>query len=57
LVSKIYLLNKANGYIDALKRANERIAEAAREKGIDVDTIIAEVFDDINSCGEEEEDM
>ncbi|KAJ1788483.1 hypothetical protein LPJ59_005532 [Coemansia sp. RSA 2399] len=57
LVSKIYLLNKANGYIDALKRANERIAEAAREKGIDVDTIIAEVFDDIDSCGEEEEDL
>ncbi|KAJ2566197.1 hypothetical protein IW140_005010 [Coemansia sp. RSA 1813] len=56
-VSKIYLLNKANGYIDALRRANERIAEVAREKGIDVDAIMAEVFDNADdSCQEEGEE-
>ncbi|KAJ2559836.1 hypothetical protein EV175_000150 [Coemansia sp. RSA 1933] len=59
LVSKIYLLNKANGYIDALKKANERIAEAARQQGIDVDAIMAEAFDEISndSCAEDQMDL
>ncbi|KAJ2648775.1 hypothetical protein GGH99_007844 [Coemansia sp. RSA 1285] len=56
MVSKIYLLNKANGYIDALRRANERIALAAKEKGVDVEAIMADAFVDDDFGRQEEED-
>ncbi|KAJ2723142.1 hypothetical protein GGI07_002845 [Coemansia sp. Benny D115] len=48
LISKIYLLRKANAFIDSLKRTNEALARAAREHGVDVDAILAkeEALDD-----------
>ncbi|KAJ2881687.1 hypothetical protein FB639_002563 [Coemansia asiatica] len=63
LVSKIYLLKKANSLIDSLKRSNEVLANAAREKGVDVDGLLAmNIFDednedDADGPDEDEEDM
>ncbi|KAJ2030497.1 hypothetical protein IWW57_001159 [Coemansia sp. S610] len=42
LVSKIYLLNRANAFIDSLTRMNELLVAAAAEQGIDVEAIAAQ---------------
>ncbi|KAJ2577977.1 hypothetical protein GGH95_003468, partial [Coemansia sp. RSA 1836] len=58
LVSKIYLLNRANSFIDSLTRMNELLVAAAEEQGIDVAAIAAQAqAADPNACyGEEEEE-
>ncbi|KAI9499952.1 hypothetical protein GGI25_003282 [Coemansia spiralis] len=54
LVSKIYLLDKANTFIDRMRRANEMLAEAARAKGVDVDSIMKIVLEEEEEEGEGE---
>ncbi|KAJ2598211.1 hypothetical protein GGF39_002739 [Coemansia sp. RSA 1721] len=61
LVSKIYLLKKANVLIDSLRRSNELLASAAREKGVDVDALLAtnvpeEIEEDGESAPEDDDD-
>ncbi|KAJ2848783.1 hypothetical protein IWW36_003092 [Coemansia brasiliensis] len=46
LVSKIYLLNQANAYIDVLKLQNQRLMEAMRSQGMDPDKVVAQAIAD-----------
>ncbi|KAJ2158384.1 hypothetical protein GGF46_003809 [Coemansia sp. RSA 552] len=43
LVSKIYLLNQANAYIDHLHELNGRMALALREQGVDPEALVADI--------------
>ncbi|KAJ2812463.1 hypothetical protein H4S07_001386 [Coemansia furcata] len=56
LVSKIYLLNRANAFIDSLTRMNELLVAAATEQGIDVAAIAAQAqATDAEACYEDED--
>ncbi|KAJ2058573.1 hypothetical protein GGI17_004943 [Coemansia sp. S146] len=57
LVSKIYLLNRANAFIDSLTRMNELLVAAASEQGIDVAAIAAQAqaAADPGPCYDEED--
>ncbi|KAJ2329958.1 hypothetical protein IWW51_000272 [Coemansia sp. RSA 2702] len=44
LVSKIYLLNHANAYIDALQLANCRLVEALERRGVDAGELVAQAM-------------
>ncbi|KAJ2359020.1 hypothetical protein GGF43_000413 [Coemansia sp. RSA 2618] len=46
LVSKIYLLSQASAYIDRLKLVNERLVEAMRAQGVDVDDVVARAVEE-----------
>ncbi|KAJ2453614.1 hypothetical protein EV183_002139 [Coemansia sp. RSA 2336] len=49
LVSKIYLLNQANAYIDVLKLQNQRLIEAMRNGGMDPDKVVAQAIADADA--------
>ncbi|KAI9482377.1 hypothetical protein LPJ55_003936 [Coemansia sp. RSA 990] len=49
LVSKIYLLNQANAYIDVLKLQNQRLMEAMRSEGMDPDKVVAQAIADADT--------
>ncbi|KAJ1946633.1 hypothetical protein GGF37_001047 [Kickxella alabastrina] len=42
LVSKVYLLKRANGYIDRLCRVKDALERAAAEAGVDVESVVRE---------------
>ncbi|KAJ2004625.1 hypothetical protein GGI04_002543 [Coemansia thaxteri] len=59
LVSKIYLLNRANAFIDSLARMNQLLADAASAHGVDVAAIAAKArADELKSAryNDDEED-
>ncbi|KAJ2019224.1 hypothetical protein GGI14_001746 [Coemansia sp. S680] len=58
LVSKIYLLNRANAFIDSLTRMNDLLVAAATEQGIDVAAIAAQAqAADPGASYDDEDDM
>ncbi|KAJ2899767.1 hypothetical protein IWW38_000855 [Coemansia aciculifera] len=56
LVSKIYLLNRANAFIDSLTKMNQLLVAAAEEQGIDVAAIAAQAQASAANCDDEDED-